>query len=78
MPADNHVEPRGFGHQIHLSEIVEDGRLVDREGFRLGETAGPRPPIHVTAHGLDGRRCLQGVEDFGLTVTPTGIVATEP
>lgn len=72
MPADHQIEPHVFGHQVHLSEIVKDvhGHLVDREGFRLGETAGPRLSIHVAAHGLDGRQCLQGVEDFGLADIP--------
>jgi len=32
------LEPRGFGHEVDLSEIVKEvhSRLVDLEGFRYG------------------------------------------
>jgi len=72
MPADNNLESRGFGHEVDLSEIVKDvhSHLVDLEGFRLGEIAGPRLPIDVASHGLDRRQCPQGVEDRGLADVP--------
>ena len=72
MPADNNLEPRSFGHEVDLSEIVKDihSHLVNLEGFRLGEIAGPRLPINVASHGLDRRQCPQGIEDRGFADVP--------
>jgi len=72
MPANNNLEPHSVGHKVEFSEIVKNvhPHLVNLEGFSLGETTGPRLPINVASHGLEGRQCLQGVEDRRLADVP--------
>ncbi len=72
MPADNNLEPRSVGRDVELSEVVKDvhSYLINLEGFRLGEIAGPRLPINVASHGLDRRQCTQGLKDRGSADIP--------
>jgi len=72
MPANNNRELRGVGHEVDFSEVVQDvhSYLVNLEGFRFGEIAGPRLPINVASHGLDRRQGTQGVEDRGFADVP--------